>query len=117
MKVKIKIDPANAILAKRKLGKGGEAQKFMVHEVQRVMNPYVPFLSGNLKDDEMQETDTGVEYNAPYAKRQYYENGGNGIDGTSKGGLRGKEWDKRAWADRGEEITESVAKFIGGKPK
>lgn len=108
MKVKIKIDPANAILAKRKLGKGGEAQKFMVHEVRRVSDNYVPFLNGPLKNTAI-ENEESIEYVQPYARKQYYENKGNG--------LRGKEWDKRAWADRGEEITESVAKFIGGKAK
>lgn len=43
MKVKVHLDSANAILAKRKLGKGGQAQRFMVAEVRRVTNPYVPF--------------------------------------------------------------------------
>lgn len=108
MKVKINIDPANAILAKRKLGKGGEAQRFAVHEVRRITDDYVPFLNGPLKNTAIENEDS-IEYVQPYARKQYYENKGNG--------LRGKEWDKRAWADRGEEITESVAKFIGGKLK
>lgn len=108
MKVKINIDPANAILAKRKLGKSGEAQRFAVHEVRRVTDAYVPFLNGPLKNTAIENEDS-IEYIQPYARKQYHENKGNG--------LRGKEWDKRAWADRGEEITESVAKFIGGKPK
>ena len=116
MKVKISIDSANAILAKRKLGKEGEAQRFMVQEVRRVTDPYVPFLNDPLMTTAVEKEDS-IEYVQPYARRQYHENRGNGTEGTSKGGLRGKEWDKRAWADRGEEITESVAKFIGGKSK
>lgn len=108
MKVKINIDSANAILAKRKLGKGGEAQRFAVHEVRRITDDYVPFLNGPLKNTAVENEDS-IEYVQPYARKQYYENKGNG--------LRGKEWDKRAWADRGEEITESVAEFIGGKTK
>ncbi|MDD3140850.1 MAG: minor capsid protein [Lachnospiraceae bacterium] len=108
MKVKIKIDSANAILAKRKLGKGGGAQRFLVHEVRRVTDPYVPKLNGDLKDTAI-ENDDSIEYVQPYAEKQYNQNKGNG--------LRGKEWDKRSWADHGKEITESVAKFIGGKAK
>lgn len=108
MKVKINIDSANAILAKRKLGKGGEAQRFAVHEVRRITDDYVPFLNGPLKNTAVENEDS-IEYVQPYARKQYYENKGNG--------LRGKEWDKRAWADRGEEITESVAEFIGGNTK
>lgn len=45
MRVKVRLDPASAILAKRKLGKGGQAQRYMVSEVRRKTDPYVPFLN------------------------------------------------------------------------
>lgn len=35
MRVKVRLDPASAILAQRKLGKGGQAQRYMVSEVRR----------------------------------------------------------------------------------
>lgn len=54
-----------------------------------------------------------IIYNAPYAKKQYYSNAGNGIDGTNKGGLRGKRWDKRCWVNKGSEIVERTARFCG----
>jgi hypothetical protein len=107
MKVKVKID-ANAIIAKRNLEKTGAAQRFLTHEVRRVTDPYVPMLNGPLKDTAVEGVDR-IQYVQPYARKQYHENKGNG--------LRGKEWDKRSWADHGKEITESVAKFIGGKAK
>lgn len=34
----------------RKLGKGGQAQRYMVSEVRRKTDPYVPFLNGPLKN-------------------------------------------------------------------
>lgn len=55
------------------------------------------------------EHENSIEYVTPYARRQYYEHKGDG--------LRGREWDKRMWADRGQEITQSVADYIGGKAK
>jgi hypothetical protein len=108
MRVKVHLDSASAILAKRKLGKGGQAQRYMVSEVRRKTDPYVPFLNGPLKNTAV-EHENSIEYVTPYARRQYYEHKGDG--------LRGREWDKRMWADRGQEITQSVADYIGGKAK
>lgn len=31
--------------------------------------------------------------------------------------MRGPEWDKRMMADRGDEVTDAVAEFVGGKRK
>ena len=70
------------------------------------MEPYVPRLNGVLIDTAIENQDS-IVYVQPYAQRQYLENKGSG--------LRGKEWDKRCWADNGDQITGSVAKFIGGK--
>lgn len=107
MKVKVTLDPA-VVLANRKLGKGGQAQRFMVSEVRRQTDPYVPFLNGPLKNTAVEHEDS-IEYVTPYARRQYYEHKGKG--------LRGSQWEKRMWANRGQEITQSVADYIGGKAK
>ncbi|MFV0529482.1 MAG: minor capsid protein [Lachnospiraceae bacterium] len=104
--ISINIDPADKILLKRSLNRNGAAQRFFTHEVRRLSDPYVPMLGGVLKDTAVENTDS-IEYVQPYARRQYYENKGNG--------LRGKQWDKRMWAARGPEIVKSVAKFAGGK--
>ena len=105
-KIKLQMDPAQKILAKRGLQKGGSVQRFFTHEMRRKMDPYVPFLTGTLKNTAIEHEDS-VEYGQPYAKRQYHENKGKG--------LRGREWDKRRWADNGDSILDSVAKMAGGK--
>lgn len=106
--IKLKIDPADKILLKRNLNRNGRGQQFFTHEVRRLSDPYVPFLSGTLKDT-AQELTSRIEYVQPYARRQYYENRGNG--------LRGSHWTERMWADRGKEIIQSVAAYCGGKTK
>ena len=106
--IKLKIDPADKILLKRNLNRNGKGQQFFTHEVRRLSDPYVPFLSGTLKDT-AQELTNRIEYVQPYARRQYYENRGNG--------LRGSHWTERMWADRGKEIIQSVAAYCGGKTK
>lgn len=106
--IKLKIDPADKILLKRNLNRNGKGQQFFTHEVRRLSDPYVPFLSGTLKNT-AQELTSRIEYVQPYARRQYYENCGNG--------LRGSHWTERMWADRGKEIIQSVAAYCGGKTK
>ena len=106
--IKLKIDPADKILLKRNLNRNGKGQQFFTHEVRRLSDPYVPFLNGTLKNT-AQELTNRIEYVQPYARRQYYENRGNG--------LRGSHWTERMWADRGKEIIQSVAAYCGGKTK
>ena len=113
-KVKIKMNSTQKILTKRGLQAGGPVQRSFTHEMRRRMDPYVPFLNGPLKNTAVEHEDS-VEYVQPYSRRQYYENRGNGTEGTARGGRRGKEWDKRCWADHGDSILESVAKMAGGK--
>lgn len=115
MKVRIKIDSTNDILTKRKLGKNGEAQQMFTRECAKAMNLYVPYKSGTLKDLDVKVNIDNVTYFAPYARRQYSTNKGNGIGGVNKGGLRGKMWDKRMWNDKGNEIVNKVCNFVGGR--
>lgn len=115
-KIKLNLDPTEKILLKRNLNKNGKAQQFFTSEVKRLSDSYVPFRQGHLKR-EVRVEPTKITYTQPYAKRQYYENKGLGKDGIRNGGLRGKQWISRMWADRGKEIVKSVADFVGGKVK
>lgn len=108
VKVKINIDPNKKILLKRNLNKNGKAQKLFTNEVKRLSDPYVPFDTGELKRN-VDVTTNQIIYKSPYAKKQYYKNKGRG--------LRGKQWVSRMWADRGNEIVDTITKFVGGKRK
>lgn len=107
-KIRLQIDPVDRILLKRNLNKNGKGQRFFTHEVRRLSDPYVPFLTGVLKNTAT-ETVGSITYNTPYARRQYYENRGTG--------LRGGHWTERMWADRGKEIVKATAAYCGGKAK
>lgn len=113
MSVKIKMDNTNRILAKRKLQKGGEAQIFFTKQCAKWMNNYVPFETGRLKDMSVEIGDDFVKYTAPYAKKQYYTNKGNGK--KNRAGLRGSLWDKKMWIGKSTTIIKTVANFVGGK--
>ena len=118
--IKIDLDSISDILAKRKLD--GEAQLKMSSEIHKLSMPYIPFdnnpLSTNVDIEEK-----SITYISPYAKYQWYGKAmaGNPRKPTSKdlsyqgAPKRGKEWTNRAMADHKEELTEEVAKFIGGK--
>lgn len=77
----------------------------------RKCDPYVPMQTGMLKKSGILGTVIGsgiVEYTAPYARRQYYINGGNGLEGTSQGGKRGKLWFERMKANHKAEILRKA---------
>lgn len=114
--VKLELDALSKILARRGLQNNGPAQKKAASELKRMCDPYVPMLSGDLKDTAQVQQD-GVLYVQPYAAKQHDTNTGNGQEGTNHGGLRGKHWEKRMMADRGDEYVGAVAKIIGGKAK
>ena len=111
--VKIVMDPTQKILLKRGLNENGNAQVFFTKQVAKYCNNYVPFLTGRLKDMDVELRVNKIIYKAPYAEKQYYTNSGNGIKNRS--GLRGKLWDKRCWIDNGDKIVRSVAEFCGGR--
>ena len=105
------------MVAQRSLENGGRVQKYIDSTVLRLSDPYVPFLTGQLKVSGIRGTVIGsgtVVYNAPYARRQYYTNSGNGKEGTARGGLRGRHWFERMKADRLDEILQGAAKIAGG---
>ena len=81
---------------------------FLSSEIKRVSDPYVPFDTGHLKNSAIPEVGK-LTYLGPYARRQWYEHKGDG--------MRGRQWCERAMIDRGDEVTKTVAKFCGGKPK
>lgn len=99
-----------------------EANQLFTNLVKEKSDPYVPFLTGNLKGTVVTEVNK-ITYSATkgsgssYAKKQYYTNKGIGKQGVNVGGKRGPHWDKRMWANDGKEIVKSVADFIGGKVK
>lgn len=113
--VRIEMNSTQKILLKRYLNKNGEAQVEFTKEVAKNCNNYTPFKTGRLKDMMITIGIDKITYNAPYAAKQYYTNSGNGKQGTSNGGLRGKVWDKRMWIDKGDSIVKTIADFVGGK--
>ena len=122
-KVNVQLNTAQ-ILESRGLGADKKAQQFFCNEVWRMSDPYTPMDNGNLKSNVSLASDgSSLTYNSPYARYQYYGNvmAGNPRQATGNhltyagAQMRGKEWTKRMWADRGQEIVKSVAAFIGGR--
>lgn len=143
--MKVKIQPridTGAVLESRGLGGSSAARKHLAATVARLSKPYVPMSAGagaHMKDKaQIMEDGKGVLYGGPYAHYQYhgevmgpnYTNGkgrfwsgkapkqytGKPID-YHGAPLRGKEWDKRMMADRGDEVVDDLAKYVGGKRK
>ena len=113
--VKVTFQPTQAILDAHGLGKGGAVQKYLDSEIIRQSDPYVPFLTGKLKQSGIANTVLGsgkIIYNTPYASENWYNNRGMGIEGMAKGGIRGREWTIRMWNERGSSIATGAKHFV-----
>ena len=120
MKISVKVKDTAKLIEERGLQQMQRVQKYVDSEVLRLSDPYVPFDTGKLKQSGTLGTVIGsgeVVYNCPYARKNYYENGGHGKQGTAKGGIRGKLWFERMKADHMDEILDGCAKLSGGKAK
>lgn len=145
MSVKINVNSL-AILNSRGLGSSTRARKHLASTVGRLCDPYVPMSAGSGAHMKNQRQVVKAEnsgavvliYDGPYAHYQYkgevmgpnYTNGkGRFWSGKAPkyytgraiqyhgAPMRGKEWDKRMMADRGDEVIDDLAKFVGGKRK
>lgn len=107
--VRIDLRPKAEIIAELGLEKGGRVQRYIDRTVADFCEPYVPFDTGALKESPRSCSTPGegrVVYGVPYARRQYFENKGDG-------GLRGARWFDRMKADRLEDIVEGARREAG----
>lgn len=139
VKIHVNIDPS-AIASSRGLGSSDKVRQFIAGEVARLCDPYVPMAAGSgahMKEQYTIATDgSSITYHGPYAHFQYVGEVMVGVmsgspwakSGEPKrytgrpldyhgGPMRGKEWDKRMMADRGDELMAAVARKVGGKVK
>ena len=90
----------------------GKVQQYVTNEVIRLSDPYVPFDAagkypnpGRLRESVHIENDTDVVWQAPYARRWYYE------DANFQGApLRGNYWADRMLQDGGLKQIEAGAR-------
>lgn len=86
-----------------------KAQEFVDSECLRHMNPLTPRSSGVMIKSATLGTVVGsgkIEYLAPYARRQYYENRGKG--------KRGRLWFEKMKAQHKDTIMKGAGKIAGG---
>ena len=97
-----------------------KAQFALAQEAARLIDSYVPFDTGQLKNSV--QTASNYEegllvYNTPYAQKQYYLHPeGEALHGDT--GLRGSYWGQRAIADHKDEMEkfahDAAKQFLGG---
>ena len=96
-----------------------KAQYAMAQEAARLIDPFVPFDTGTLKNSVNQASkfDEGLlVYNTPYARKQYYLHA-QGSDLRGDTGMRGSYWGQNAIGTYGEALalyaTRAVTTFWG----
>lgn len=115
------------ILESRGLGRSVGARKHLATTVARLSDPYVPMAQGTLKNTvQIDAEGRAILYRQPYAHYQYYGEVMAGRAPKQYTGkpihyhgepMRGPNWDKRMMADRGDEVVDSLAKYVKGRRK
>ena len=116
MGIRFSARPTNEIIANHGLGTGGRVQKFIDSECLRRSDKYTPKRTGELIRSGTRGTVIGkgrIVYLAPHARSNYYLNGGHGMQGTARGGLRGRLWFKRMTAAHRMSILAGAAHIAG----
>ena len=94
----------------RKEGDFERAQVFVDSECLRKMNPLTPRLTGAMIKSGSLGTALGtgqINYLTPYARRQYYENKGQG--------QRGRLWFERMKSQNAKQILKEANQIAAGK--
>ena len=107
-----KLATKEEIMQKRGLESGGVVQQIVDSEVMRYMDPYIPFLTGAMRNSMLTYTVPGsgeVNVNTPYAHRRLLS--------ARKNGLRGPNFFERMKADHKKDILRAAASAAGGKFK
>ena len=82
------------------------------------MDKYTPFQTGFLKRSVILGSVIGsgiLRYIATYSRSVYYNNAGRGIEGTARGGLRGRNWFERMKAAYLKIILDGARKISGAR--
>lgn len=123
--IEVDVNPA-AILRQMGLGDSREAQRYIASEVERLCHSYVPMSAGSSAHmvNQARVTEDAVIYPGPYAHYQYVgevmagraPKQYTGRDIAYHGApMRGKHWDKRMLADRGDEIERGLESYLEGR--
>lgn len=103
MKIKVELKPIQSIFGRLGIQDRGKAQLFLMNDAYRRMSKYVPFRTGTLRDTVDLQPES-ITYLVPYARKQYYTNKGKGITG--------RWWRKRMMTAEGDQLIESVQKYV-----
>lgn len=112
------IKSAEEIKRERGLMRGGRVQKFIDSECIRRMDPLTPKKTGTMIRSATFGTVKGtgkIMQTAPYSKKNYYHNGGYGMQGLQHGGKRGRKWFERMKSAFLKTILQGAAKLAGCK--
>lgn len=98
-----------------------KAQFATAQKAAALIDQYVPFDTGTLKNSVNQASDFKnglLVYNTPYARRQYYlHEQGEDLHGDNR--LRGSYWGQRAIADHKDELEkfahDAAKQYLGGE--
>lgn len=123
--VKIKVNSVNKIINDHGLNENGRVVQYARNTAERLMNPFIPFQSGNLRRLKVYPNPSKIKYISPYAHYHYKGLKAKGVS-RPKGIKReisneklkyhtagtGPEWDKLMMEKKGKELIQDVQNYV-----
>ena len=111
MNVDVNVDVDVSKIPPKIHGRIPKAQYIMANQVHADMNPYVPMLTGDLRNQSAIAVDgSHIYYNVPYARKQFYVQHSNY---TTPG--TGPRWDLKAKAIHGDSWARVAGRAMNLK--
>lgn len=128
-RIKVEMKPVNTIVTRLGVGKSGDVQRVVTHEINRRITRYMPYRSSTLSTKlKVVSGPAEITVLGPYAQYQYYGKVMVGrapkvltdkdLDYTQSKNhnpLAGPLWDKRMMAAEGAQIAADVQKYVNRK--
>lgn len=124
--VKLTLKSSNSIARRLGIDNDGAATEHLRDLVERYSDPYIPMLSGMLKNNKVHPNNHSIKYVSSHA--HYIYKGKKAVGPSHPAGVkrkisnedlkfsgapkRGAEWDKRMMNDRKMDIVKSMQNFI-----
>lgn len=128
-RIRVKMKPVNTIIVRLGVGKSGDVQRFVTHEVNRRITRYMPYRSSALSTKlKVISEPAEITVLGPYARYQYYGKVMVGpapkratdrdldySQSRNHNPLTGPFWDKHMMTAEGRQIAADVQRYVDRK--
>lgn len=115
-RVKTVLPPETKVKSILGVDANGAVQKHVTDEIFKRIIPYIPKMTGKLREAAQVKSSRSITVDTIYARRQFFGVTKHGVPfkyNTARGGAKaGSHWDRRLVADEGDAIVADANRYV-----